>query len=69
MKTNQSARAAYKERNAKCHDLLKAIADRLDHHTTAQAQLPDDWAYVGDLGHVSEQLSQILAHLDGRCES
>ena len=47
-------------------DLLKRIATRMAEHQARQAAEPRDWGYVGDLGHINEELAQVLAALGDR---
>ena len=35
-------------------------------HEEEQRQSPRDWGFTGDLGHVSEQLANVLASLGDR---
>jgi hypothetical protein len=60
-----SAATCYVERYAQCQDLLKRIAQRLRSHRGEQAQTPAHWTHAGDLGHVREQLTEVLAFLGG----
>jgi len=65
-KVNQtSAAACYAERYAQCQDLVKRISQRLRSHRAEQAQTPKHWTHAGDLGHVREQLTEVLALLGG----
>lgn len=65
-KTTQTAAARYAELHTESGDLLKRIAARLAKHQQKQATEPADWGYVGDLGHVNEQLAYVLASLGDR---
>ena len=64
--TPQTAAAAYSQKTATAQDLLKRIAARLAEHRTRQAAEPRDWGYVGDIGHINEELAQVLAALGDR---
>ena len=64
--TKQTAAAAYSQKNAITRDLLKRIATRLTEHELQQAAKPQDWGYVGDLGHINEELAQVLAAFGDR---
>jgi hypothetical protein len=64
--TKQTAAAAYTEKAATSQDLLKRIANRLAEHQSKQNAEPRDWGYVGDLGHINEELAQVLAALGDR---
>ena len=64
--TKQTAATAYSQKNAISQDLLKRIAGRLAEHQVQQAAKPQDWGFVGDLGHINEQLAQILAAFGDR---
>ena len=64
--TKQTAAAAYSQKNAITHDLLKRIATRLAEHEIQQAAKPQDWGFVGDLGHINEELAQVLAAFGDR---
>ena len=62
----KTAATEYSEKAAISRDLLKRIAARLSDHQTRQAENPNDWGYVGDLGRVNEELAQVLAALGDR---
>ena len=64
--TKQTAATAYNQKNAITHDLLKRIATRLAEHEVEQAAKPQDWGFVGDLGHITEELAQVLAAFGDR---
>ena len=64
--TTKTAAAAYSQNATTAQDLLKRIATRLAEHQTRQAAEPCDWGYVGDLGHINEELAQVLAALGDR---
>ena len=64
--TTKTAAAAYSQNATTAQDLLKRIAIRLTEHQTRQAAEPGDWGYVGDLGHINEELAQVLAALGDR---
>ena len=64
--TTKTAAAAYSQKTATAQDLLKRIAARLAEHQTRQAAEPGDWGYVGDIGHINEELAQVLASLGDR---
>ena len=64
--TTKTAAAAYSQNATTAQDLLKRIATRLAEHQTRQAAEPRDWGYVGDLGHINEELAQVLASLGDR---
>ena len=68
--TTKTAAAAYSRKATTAQDLLKRIATRLAtrlaEHQTRQADEPGDWGYVGDLGHINEELVQVLAALGDR---
>ena len=64
--SKQTAAAAYSLKNAITHDLLKRIAARLAEHELQQAAKPQDWGFVGDLGHINEELAQVLAAFGDR---
>ena len=64
--TKHTAAAAYSQKNVITHDLLKRIATRLAEHGVQQAAKPQDWGFVGDLGHVNEELAQVLAAFGDR---
>ena len=64
--TTKTAEAAYSQNATTAQDLLKRIATRLSEHQTRQAAQPRDWGYVGDLGHINEELAQVLAALGDR---
>jgi hypothetical protein len=67
MKNNkQTATAAYKTNLSTTQDILKRIAERLAEHEAKQAAQPLHWGYVGDLGHINEELAQVLAALGDR---
>jgi len=62
----KTAAAAYSQNATTAQDLLKRIAIRLAEHEARQAAEPCDWGYVGDLGHINEELAQVLAALGDR---
>jgi hypothetical protein len=62
----QTAATAYTQKAATTKSLLERIAIRLSEHGTRQAAEPRDWGYVGDLGHINEELAQVLASLGDR---
>jgi hypothetical protein len=62
----KTAAAAYSQNATTAQDLLKRIATRLAEHQARQAAQPRDWGYVGDLGHINEELAQVLAGLGDR---
>jgi hypothetical protein len=64
--TTKTAAAAYSQKTVNAQDLLKRIATRLAEHQTRQAAEPHDWGYVGDIGHINEELAQVLASLGDR---
>jgi hypothetical protein len=64
--TTRTAAAAYSQNAATAQDLLKRIATRLAEHQARQVAEPTDWGYVGDLGHINEELAQVLAALGDR---
>ena len=64
--TTKTAAAAYSQKTVNAQDLLKRIATRLADHQTRQAAEPSDWGYVGDIGHINEELAQVLASLGDR---
>ena len=64
--TTKTAAAAYRQKTATAQGLLKRIATRLADHQTRQAAEPRDWGYVGDIGHINEELAQVLAALGDR---
>ena len=64
--TKQTAAAAYSQKIAITQDLLKRLAARLAEHELQQAAKPQDWGYVGDLGHINEELAQVLAAFGDR---
>ena len=64
--TTKTAAAAYSQNATTAQDLLKRIATRLSEHQARQAAEPCDWGYVGDLGHINEELAQVLAALGDR---
>ena len=64
--TPKTAAAAYSQKNVITRDLLKRIATRLAEHEVEQAAKPQDWGYVGDLGHITEELAQVLAAIGDR---
>jgi hypothetical protein len=65
-RTTQTAAACYAERHAECLDLLARIAHQLAKHQKEQAAAPADWGFSGDLGHVNEELANVLASLGDR---
>lgn len=60
-----SAPVAYALRAAHVKHLLGEIAAGLELHQAHQSEKPRDWGYVGDLGHVSELLDQVVLSLPG----
>ena len=64
--TKQTAAACYAERHTECQDLLERIAQQLARHQKEQAAEPADWGFPGDLGHINEELAQVLAALGDR---
>jgi hypothetical protein len=64
--TSKTAAAAYSQNATTAQNLLKRIATRLAEHQTRQAAEPRDWGYVGDIGHINEELAQVLAALGDR---
>ena len=61
-----AATVAYNARHAETADLLKRIANQLATHAKEQAAEPRNWGFTGDLGHVNEELAQVLASLGDR---
>jgi hypothetical protein len=59
----ESAPSCYGERLAECRRLLKRIEAGLEQHGVRQAATPEDWTHAGDLGHVAEELANIVAFL------
>ncbi len=64
--TKPTATARYTERHAESQDLLKRIAQQLARHRKEQADDPGNWGFPGDLGHINEELAQVLASLGDR---
>ena len=49
----------YHDKLAECYQLLKTIREGLDDHMPDNQPAAHDWSYVGDVGHVAEELAQI----------
>ena len=64
--SKQTAATAYSQKNVITQDLLNRIAGRLAEHQVQQAAKPRDWGFVGDLGHINEELAQVLAAFGDR---
>jgi type VI protein secretion system component VasK len=64
--TKQTAAACYEERHAECQRLLKRIPQQLSRHQKEQASEPAYWGFPGDLGHITEELANVLASLGDR---
>jgi hypothetical protein len=62
----QTATAAYRKNLATAQETLRRIAAQLAEHEARQAAQPLNWGYVGDLGHINEELAQVLAGLGDR---
>lgn len=63
---NSAATQAYTNRRneiARLIDLLEQELDVLDARRTKQC--PDGWMYVSDLGHIREELVNLLAFVSG----
>jgi len=61
-----AAEACYRKRLTLCRDLLKRIGQRLDEHHDDQQKMPHRWTHAGDLGHVAQELAQVLGFLGDR---
>ncbi len=64
--TKQTAAGCYADRHAECKDLLKRIGQALETHRKRQAAEPRNWGYSGDLGHVAQELANVLANFGDR---
>jgi hypothetical protein len=61
--SKRTAEKAYTERLASTVANLRAMTDLLKNHSDRQAAEPTSWGFVGDLAHVDEELSNLVAFL------
>ena len=61
-----TATETYRLRAELAQNLMARIARRLEEHSAQSATEPRDWGYVGDIGHINEELAQVLAALGDR---
>ena len=58
------ANSAYKSKLRDCRELVRDLEKALDSHEKEQSGSPDDYGSVGDLGHVYEELNNVLRFLN-----
>jgi hypothetical protein len=56
----QTAAERYADHQKDIGMLLDLVAEELRVHAETAAKKPQDWGYVGDLGHIRESLQEIL---------
>ncbi|MDP1563681.1 MAG: hypothetical protein Q8M16_20055 [Pirellulaceae bacterium] len=65
-KPNLNAEAAYENAHLVAQDLLERVKELLfDMPAPGNDEHPIHWGHVGSINHVNEQLSELIAFLDG----
>lgn len=56
----ETADSCYRAKAAELQKKLEILNAKLAQHAKQQALEPSNWGYVGDLGHYTELINQIL---------
>ena len=59
-KRAETAMEAYKSRRVKLEQLVNDLQAMLAEHDQRQQADPNNWGYIGDLGHYIELLEELL---------
>jgi hypothetical protein len=62
-KMTANALSDYTDKKQSVEHLLREIGKELVRHSRDSAENPDNYGYVGDLGHVESKLNEILRFL------
>ena len=63
--STKTADETYKQHQRQIEALIGLLQDALKIHAEEQAQEPQSWGYVGDLGTIVEELGAIVGRLSG----
>lgn len=61
--TTETAAQTYAERRRDIDWLLETLRAELDEHAGEAADAPNNWSIAGDLGHVRNELIEIVAFM------
>lgn len=61
----RGARSAYSARVAAVDALLDRLDVQMAAHRNVAGRYPEDWGYAGDIAHVEELLTEVVAFLGG----
>ena len=64
-KVAADANMEYDQRMRKVRQMLRELDKQLYKHEARQGGRMTDWSFVGDLGHVEEQLTEVLRFIGG----
>jgi hypothetical protein len=64
-KTERTAAEVYAEREQDIAAILEWIETELETHRERRGKTEGDWGHVGDLGHVRDELKNVLSFLSG----
>ena len=65
MATKQTAAETYAEREQDIAAILEWIETEMETHRERQGKAEGDWGHTGDLGHVRDELKNVLSFLSG----
>lgn len=61
-----NAAEAYSRKHADIQEKLERLVEALRDHSDRQSESPDDWGFVGSLGHVAATLDEMLSFVESR---
>lgn len=59
------ANMEYDQKTRRVRQLLRELDKQLYKHEARQGNRMEDWGFVGDLGHVEEELEELLRFIGG----